>query len=246
MFTPEERDRVRERVFELARNDERITGGALTGSRSTGAEDAWSDIDTAFGFAEGADRDEILRDWTETLEDEFEVAHIFDLPHGPTVYRVLLLSNGLEVDYSLTPAAEFAAKGSTFQLQFGESVEVSQPEPPDANLFIGFGWIYILDTRKLVKRGKLWQAAHYLASARDQTLSLACVRHGLPHSYGRGVDRLPAEEMEPWRETLLRSIEPNELLRVRAATAELFLREVAEHDAALAERLRPVLTSEST
>src|SRR6266513_1218401 len=111
MFTPEERARVRERVFELAREDERITGGALTGSGSTGAEDAWSDIDTAFGFSEGADREEIMHDWTDALERELDIAHVFDLPHGPTLYRVLLLSNGLEVDYSLTPAAEFGSRG---------------------------------------------------------------------------------------------------------------------------------------
>ena len=32
MFTPQEREQVRERVFELARADPRVSGGALTGS----------------------------------------------------------------------------------------------------------------------------------------------------------------------------------------------------------------------
>jgi predicted nucleotidyltransferase len=243
MFTPEERDRVRERVFELAREDERVTGGAVTGSLATGNGDAWSDIDTAFGFAEGADRDEIMRDWTEALEKELDIAHVFDLPHGLTLYRVLLLSNALEVDFSLTPAAQFGARGPTFKLEFGESVELSEAEAPDANLMIGFGWIYVLDTWKVVKRGKLWQAVHYLASARDQSLALACLRHGLPHSYGRGVDRLPSELTEAWKATLVRSLDRDELLRVRKVTADLFLREVAEHDGALAERLREPLSA---
>lgn len=233
---------MRERVFELARADERITGGAVTGSRSTGTEDRWSDIDTAFGFAEGANREEILHDWTEALGRDFEIAHVFDLPHGPTLYRVLLLSNSLEVDFSLTPAAEFGSRGPTFQLQFGESVEVLQSDPPDVDGLIGFGWIYVLDTRKLIERGKLWQAEHYLGAARQQAFALACIRHGLPSSYARGVDRLPAEVTEPWKETLVGSLNPEELYRVRGISIELFLREVAEHDAPLAERLREPLT----
>lgn len=229
-------------MFELARADERITGGALTGSGSSGEEDEWSDIDTAFGFREGVDRDQIMRDWTEALERELDVVHVFDLPHGPTLYRVLLLSNGLEVDYSLTPAAEFGSKGPTFQLQFGEAAEVPQPEPLDIDGLIGFGWIYLLDTRKMIERGRLWQAEYYLGGARHQMFALACIRHGLPSSYSRGVDRLPSELTEPWKKALVRSLDSDELYRVRKIATDLFLREVAEHDSALAERLRPVLT----
>jgi hypothetical protein len=242
MFTPEERDRVRERVFEIARADRRITGGALTGSRPAGKEDRWSDIDTAFGFAEGADRDEILRDWSEILEGELDVAHRFDLPHGSTLYRVYLLSNGLEVDFSLTPAPEFGSKGPTFELRFGQAAELPQPEPPDVDLLIGFGWIFLLDTRKMVERGKLWQAAYYVASGRDQALALACVRHDLPSSYARGADLLPKELTEPWKETFVRSLARDEVLRARRVATGLFLREVAEHDASLARRLRGPLT----
>ena len=39
MFSPDERTRVRERVLALAREDERVTGGAVTGSAAGGAED---------------------------------------------------------------------------------------------------------------------------------------------------------------------------------------------------------------
>ncbi len=39
MFTTEFRDYVRHRVFELARADIRVTGGALTGSTALGAGD---------------------------------------------------------------------------------------------------------------------------------------------------------------------------------------------------------------
>src|SRR5205809_5356018 len=107
MFTPEERDRVREWVFSIARADDRITGGAVTGSRAVGAEDRWSDVDTAFGIAAGVAPEAILREWTVLYEEELDIVHCFDLRHGSTLYRVFLLSNSLEVDVSLTPATEF-------------------------------------------------------------------------------------------------------------------------------------------
>ena len=49
MFTPEERGRLRSELLDLARSDPRTTGGAITGSAAAEREDAWSDIDLAFG-----------------------------------------------------------------------------------------------------------------------------------------------------------------------------------------------------
>jgi hypothetical protein len=44
MFTLEERDRVRERVIELARRDARIVTAALVGSLAGDGGDQWSDV----------------------------------------------------------------------------------------------------------------------------------------------------------------------------------------------------------
>jgi hypothetical protein len=48
MFTPEERACLRSSLLELARNDQRITGAAITGSAAASREDRWSDVDLAF------------------------------------------------------------------------------------------------------------------------------------------------------------------------------------------------------
>jgi hypothetical protein len=111
VFRPEKRDRVRAWIFAVARADERITGGAVTGSRSLGREDRWSDIDTAFGVGEPVDTEAILHDWTAKFTREFDVVHQFDVRPEATIYRVFLLNNGLEVDVSLTPAAWFGPHG---------------------------------------------------------------------------------------------------------------------------------------
>jgi hypothetical protein len=49
MYTSAQRDELRRELLVLARADPRITGGAMTGSASMDREDAWSDIDLAFG-----------------------------------------------------------------------------------------------------------------------------------------------------------------------------------------------------
>ena len=52
---------------------------------------------------------------------------------------------------------------------------------------------------------------------RDHALALACVRHGEPHTYGRGLDRLPAELLARHEDALVRSVDAAELRRALAA-----------------------------
>jgi hypothetical protein len=241
VFTAEERAAVRERVLSLAREDPRVSGGALTGSSSVGAEDEWSDVDTSFGVVDGIEPLEVLDEWTRTLEPELEFVHHWDLRHGPTIYRVYLLSSSLELDIAVTPAAEFAPRGPKFRLVFGESGEARDPAPPAVEETIGLGWLSALVARMAIERGKPWQAVLFVNLLRDQALGLACIRHGEPPEYGRGVDRLSRELTEPYAQTLARSLETCELRRALAAATTLLVREVGEVNEELAERLNLAL-----
>ena len=232
---------MRKRVFELARADARVTGGALTGSAVAGTEDRWSDVDTSFGIAEGVDPEAVLADWTTQLDNDLGVVHHWDLPHGGTIYRVLLMPGGLELNIAVTPAPGFGARGPKFRLLFGESAEHPPTPPPDVDELIGYGWLYVLTSRTALARGRLWQAEHMISALRDQCLALACVRHGEPPAYARGVHRLPDELLAPYEDALVRSVDPGELRRALAAATELFLAEVAEAEPELAERLREPL-----
>ncbi len=71
-LTPEQREGLRAALIARAQADVRITGAALTGSASVGRRDRWSDIDLAFGIADGTQLAEPLADW---------IAHM-DLAHG--------------------------------------------------------------------------------------------------------------------------------------------------------------------
>jgi predicted nucleotidyltransferase len=73
MFTPEERDRTRERLLERAGLDSSVTAAAITGSCVAGGGDEWSDIDLAFAI--DGDLPPALARWTELLYGDFGALH---------------------------------------------------------------------------------------------------------------------------------------------------------------------------
>src|SRR5689334_6653265 len=116
MFTPSERETIRNSILEIARADERITGGAITGSASVGKEDEWSDIDLAFGVRSDVQLESVLADFTTLMYDRFGAQHHLDVPSGLWIYRVFLLKNTLQVDLGFAPEQVFGAKAPSFKL----------------------------------------------------------------------------------------------------------------------------------
>ena len=239
MFTVEERDALRERVLELAEEDERVTAGAVVGSLADESADRFSDVDLTFGISDGAQVADVLEDWTRTLIEERDAVPLVDLERGPTTYRVFLLPNTLQLDISMTPAARFRPAGPRFRLLFGETAGGSEPTPPVAgDLFIAtpsvpadiFGWgvIYALHTRACIERRRVWQAEHYIGAVRDHALALACIREGLPPAQARAYDDLSAETRARFESTHVGSLEPAALRAALAASVLALTREGTE------------------
>ena len=88
-------------------------------------------------------------------------------------------------------------------------------------------WHHVLHARASIERGELWRAEHWISAARDVVLSLASVRHGLPHTYARGADALPGEVTAPLHGTLLRALNPAEARRALDAVTDVVLRELS-------------------
>ena len=114
MFSPDERERIREMLIEKARADSRLVAAAAIGA-SAAEGDRWSDLDLTFAVADGVSVETVLADWTQALLADFDAVVLFDLPFLSTIYRVFLLPGKLQVDLSFTPAAEFGALGPRFQ-----------------------------------------------------------------------------------------------------------------------------------
>jgi hypothetical protein len=241
MFTIEERDRVRERVLDLARADPRVTAGALTGSTALGAGDQWSDVDVGFGIVDGVSPETVLDDWTQVFERELGALHHWDLRAGSWVYRVFLLPSGLEVDIGVTPESDFGARGPNFRALFGNPRTLEPPPRPDPHHLVGLGWHHILHARSCIERGKLWQAEYWISAVRGHTITLACLRLGEETPYAKGAHRLPATVTEPLAAALVRSLDPPELRRALSAATACFTSEVTLLDPALSARLAPIL-----
>jgi hypothetical protein len=241
MFTTEQRDYVRHRVLELAKADQRVIGGAFTGSMAFSSGDRWSDIDVAFGISNGNSLETILQDWTQVPDREFSVIDHFDLRSDSSIYRVFLLQSGLEVDVAVTPEEEFGARGPQFHVLFGSIKKLQDTPQPSASSFIGLGWHHVLHARSSIERNKPWQAEYWISGIRDHTVALACLRFGENAYYGRGVDNLPAVVIDPLSNALVRSLDEPELRRALAVATRCFISELEVCNPRLCSRLSPLL-----
>jgi hypothetical protein len=229
VFTVEQREALRDRVVKMAKLDPRIVAGAIVGSLAHGG-DRYSDLDLTFGVADGVLIPEVLDDWSRTLARESAALHLIDLERGPTIFRVFLFPDALQLDVSLTPAARFAPAGPKFRLLFGETVKGMDDAhgPPDAADLFGWGVIYAVHVRTCIERGRPWQAEHYLGEVRDHALSLACLRLGLVAVQARGYDDLPPDVLARFEDTRVASVEARRLREALSAATRELLREGKE------------------
>lgn len=238
MFTPDGRAGVRSRLLDRARDDERITGAAVTGSAARDAEDRWSDIDLFFGVADEVSLDAVLDDWTGFMCGELGALHNFDVRAGSAIYRVFLLPGCLEADLAFAPASEFRALGPTFQVVFGEVKEPQATIPGDPDRVAGLAWHHTLHARICIERGKPWQAEYWISAVRDHALALSCIRLGHAADYAKGADELPSEIIGSLEASLVRDLSAEELGRALRVTVTGLLRELDETDGELGDRLR--------
>jgi hypothetical protein len=230
VFTVAQRDALREHLLRLAEQDEHVVAAAAVGSLAADGGDRFSDLDLTFGIADHVPVAEVLDAWTRTLIDQLEAVHLADLQRGPTTYRVLLFPDALQLDLSMTPAAQFRQAGPRFRLLFGATAAGESegstppaagglfiPTPPVAGDLFGWGVIYALHARACIERGRLWQAEHYVGAVRDHALSLACLRQGLPAVQARGYDDLPGATLARFEATHVGALEPGALRAALAA-----------------------------
>ena len=257
MFTVEQRDALRDRVLALGEQDERVVAGAVVGSLAFDGGDRFSDVDLTFGVADHLGVADVLHAWTRTLVEEFDAVPLVDLERGPITYRVFLLPDALQLDLSMSPAAQFRPAGPRFRLVFGETAaerpEASAP-PVVGDLFIAtpsvpedvFGWgvIYAVHARACIERGRLWQAEHYVGAVRDHALALACLREELPAAQARAYDDLTTESLARFEGTHVGAFEARALRAALGASVLALMHEGVEahvsHAGVVAERLADI------
>jgi hypothetical protein len=228
VFTPAERDQVRDHIVGMGQADERILAGALLGSLADGRADAWSDLDLTFAVREGESIALVLDDWTRRLGVDVEGVMLFDLAVGSTTYRVFMLPGSLQVDLSFTPVADFRPRGPSFRLLFGSADAARFTPPPSLTELAGLAILDVRVTRVAIERGRYWQAAYFLESLRNHVLALAAVKRGLKGAYARSTDDLPAELLDRAAKTLTASLDSHALSVGLLAGVELLIGEAAD------------------
>jgi predicted nucleotidyltransferase len=228
VFTVEERNRIRDRILEIAKSDERIVAGAVVGSLATGEGDRWSDLDLTFGVSPENQTLDVLDRLTTPLVREYSAVPLFDLPHRESIFRVLLLQGCLQVDLSVTPASSFGPIGPKFKILFGDYKENPAIPAPPAGQLLGYAAHHAARARFCIERGRFWQAEYWLSAARDYTLSLACLQRNLSPHYGRGFDQLPAEVQLQAQQALVKSLDRAELMRALACVVNGLLHEARQ------------------
>jgi len=236
IFTPEERERLRDQLVAAAQQDPNLCAAAHTGSAASGRLDRWSDIDLALCLQPGASHEQVVAAWTGRLYNDHDaVAHV-DVMHGTTLFRVFLLRNTLQVDIAFWRQEDFAAYGANFRLIFGEAPQRDVP-PANRLVLIGMAWLYALHVRSSLARGRVLQTEYMLSGMRNQVCELTCLRCGVIAQQGRGLDDLPASEREKAASCVPQSLEPSELKRAFQITMQALLEEIRHIDAELETRL---------
>jgi hypothetical protein len=245
IFTPDDRERLRDELVAAAQHDANLCGAAHTGSAAVSRLDRWSDIDLALCLKATAAHDQVVAEWTTRLYERHNaVAHV-DVMRGPTLFRVFLLKNTLQVDIAFWCAADFGAIGPNFRLIFsrdGGEAKPPSPEPQsNPHALIGMAWLYALHVRSSLARGRILQTDYMLSGMRNLVFELTCLRCGVIAKQGRGLDDLPAAERETAAKCIPISLDPAELKRAFQNTMQLLLREIRHVDIELENKLAGVL-----
>jgi len=237
IFSPEQRERLRDELVAAAESDANLSGAAHTGSAASSRLDRWSDIDLALCLRPTAAYDLVVAEWTERLYQHHEaVAHV-DVMRGATLFRVFLLKNTLQVDLAFWKAEEFGPIGPNFKLIFGAAKPAVSSPAPQPNALIGMAWLYALHVRSSLCRDRTLQAEYMLSGMRNHVFELTCLRCGVTPYQGRGLDDLPACEKETASACIPRSLGSCQLKRAFQATMQVLLKEVRMLDAKLETEL---------
>ena len=226
MFSADDRDRVHDRVLEIAATDPRVVAAAVVGGLADGGGDRWSDLDLTFAVADGVAVSEVLADWTREFTAEFDAVHLFDLP--ALRRSIECFCSRAACRSTFRSRRPHGARGPKFELLFGDAVDLPQASPTSANELFGLGVHHAVRARFCIERSRWWQAEYWISGVRDQALALACRRRGLAVAHGRGFDDLPPDVLAQFDDALVRSLEPEELRRALTRAVSGLLRESAD------------------
>ena len=223
MFSVDDRDRARDHVLGMAEADPRVVAAAVVGGLADGPGDRWSDLDLTFGVDDAASVDDVLEEWTQEVAAELGGVHLFDLPAGAAIYRVFLLPGCLQVDLSFAPASASARAGRGSGCSSAARRSSRSRRRPRRTSSSGSA-----STTFCARVSRSSAAAggrRSTGSAASASRRFSSPAAGVGSKGGRRFDDLPAEALEAFESSLVRSLEPEELDRALRSAISVLQRE---------------------
>jgi len=243
-YTPAERQHILDRLVEALRADSRIAGVLVVGSGAVGFTDDYSDIDLAVVVGRADDVKPAFDDWGTTSAGLFEVLACAPVPRASNIFLYAMLLKGfLELDISFQCLDDLVARRARWQVAWDRTDRIAdlmraswdaRQEPDPSGTFCRYMegcWHYVNHAGQCVARRQLWRAIGDVDVIRGQVIDLAGMCGGRDTHRAREVDDLPADLLTDLADTLVRRVEPVEILRSLRAAVQLFIR----HARALAD-----------
>lgn len=236
LFSPQEREKILNRLLSALKGDPRIAGVLVVGSGAVGFDDCYSDIDLSVVATKEKDVLPVYQEWRARIEKLLPVIHYCEVIYGPNDYLyAFLLDAFVELDAGFVCLANLLARRQRWKIAFDRSGKIedimrsSWEKKPKVDTKAGYLnridgiWHYIIYVPVALKRGQPWMALHYLEIIRNRTVELAGLRHRLETKNFRCVDQMPRGFLIELQKSLVSSLDYAAIMNaLRVATTCFF------------------------
>lgn len=200
MGDPDRQKQVLHQALQALTHDDRVAAVGLIGSGADGFIDDLSDIDLLVVVHQEEEVERVHADWAQTVHELFPVLHHPQTPFTEAnQLNIFILDGLLELDMSFVAVSRLQIHRDRGRIMVDRSGTVRErlahAEPPAMQVEDHL-WVLdqachrVMECRKALHRGKLWQASLVLDELRSFTVQLASlVRFGSKRQ--RDADGLP-------------------------------------------------------
>ena len=245
-YSTESRLQILEKVIDMIKNDNRITGLILVGSGAYGFIDRYSDIDLTVPIFEGQDVIEVFRDWEEKINANFDVLQHFaiHLDSDNPLYG-FWLNSYYELDMGFISVSKLRAKNDTWKTLVDKKGDLesimkkSLKELNEPNLIpfyeqrLSEFWYLVCHCVIALNRNQLWTANHFIDIIRNQTVDFAGMNRDLrtsEKSHYRETDQLPNDFLNRLEQSIIVPTEKMDLYNALLDIVTVFFSEVEEFE----------------
>ena len=240
-YTPVERQHTLDRLLDALRSDDRLAGVLIVGSGAVGFPDEYADIDLAVVVERAEDVKPAFDEWGASLANQFDMLACAPVHRGTNFHMYAMLLGGfLELDISFQCLDDLVARRARWRVAWDRMEHSDRianimqtswdanPGPDRAGTFRMFmegTWHFVNHVGLCVVRGNLWRAINDLDLIRGRLIELAGLHRGIDAQFSREADKLPPDVLAALETTLVRHVDPGEILRALRATVMLFIDE---------------------